>query len=246
MMSLVAFPPPAGPRRQRHPAVTITVIGDLYKLRGARPGAGPDGQRLATSAVIGPLAADHRRQPLLAWIFWINIPVGLVTIVGSPSPAGDDRAGQARIDYLGAALLLRGGRLAARRPDRDGGGAFRPSPLWGFCASSAAGCSCGRSGGGGADHLDRPLGAPAVATSNAASLLTGMALIGLTTVLPIYVQGVLGRSPIVAGFTLTMLIVGWPLAVMLTGAASIRTFGIRRTLRFGSMLFPIGASFLLS
>ncbi|MCE3520249.1 hypothetical protein LXJ58_36440, partial [Escherichia coli] len=38
-----------------------------------------------------------------------------------------------------------------------------------------------------------------VATSNIATLLAGMALIGLTTVLPIYVQGVLGRSPLVAG-----------------------------------------------
>jgi MFS family permease len=71
-----------------------------------------------------------------------------------------------------------------------------------------------------------------------------MTLIGLTTILPIYVQGVLGRSPIVAGFTLTMLIVGWPLAVMMTGRL-FRTFGIGRTLRFGSVLFPIGAVFLL-
>ncbi|MDA4630959.1 MFS transporter, partial [Escherichia coli] len=83
-----------------------------------------------------------------------------------------------------------------------------------------------------------------VATSNIATLLAGMALIGLTTVLPIYVQGVLGRSPLVAGFTLTMLIVGWPLAVMLS-IRLFRAFGIRRTLRAGSLMFPIGASFLL-
>ena len=31
-----------------------------------------------------------------------------------------------------------------------------------------------------------------------------MALIGITTFLPMFVQGVLGRSPVVAGLTLTM------------------------------------------
>lgn len=83
-----------------------------------------------------------------------------------------------------------------------------------------------------------------IATSNIATLLAGMALIGLTTILPIYVQGVLGRSPLVAGFTLTMLIVGWPLAVMLS-SRFFRAFGIRTTLRVGSLMFPVGASFLL-
>jgi hypothetical protein len=42
-----------------------------------------------------------------------------------------------------------------------------------------------------------------IATSNTATLLAGMVLTGLTTILPIYVQGVLGRTPIEAGVTLT-------------------------------------------
>jgi MFS family permease len=83
-----------------------------------------------------------------------------------------------------------------------------------------------------------------IATSNIATLLAGMALIGLTTVLPIYVQGVLGGSPLVGGFTLSALIIGWPLSVMASGRL-YRTFGIRRTLRGGCVLFPVGAVFLL-
>ncbi|MGO7374204.1 MFS transporter, partial [Rhizobium ruizarguesonis] len=69
-----------------------------------------------------------------------------------------------------------------------------------------------------------------IATSNAATLLAGIVLIGLSTILPIYVQGVLGRSPVVAGFTLTMRVGGWPLAVILSGRF-YKAFGIRRTLR---------------
>jgi MFS family permease len=83
-----------------------------------------------------------------------------------------------------------------------------------------------------------------IATSNTATLLAGMALIGLTTILPIYVQGVLGRTPIEAGLTLTTLVFGWPLAVMLSGRL-YRIFGIRTTARVGSFIFPLGALFLL-
>jgi Na+/melibiose symporter-like transporter len=83
-----------------------------------------------------------------------------------------------------------------------------------------------------------------IASSNCASLLAGMALIGLTTILPLYVQGVLGRSPLIAGFTLTMLVVGWPCAATLS-TRFFAIFGIRATLRGGSLLFPLGAALLL-
>jgi predicted MFS family arabinose efflux permease len=83
-----------------------------------------------------------------------------------------------------------------------------------------------------------------VASCNMATLLAGMTLIGLTTVLPLYVQGVLGRSPVVAGFTLTALVVGWPLAVSLSGRF-FRRFSIRNSLRGGGLLFPLGATLLL-
>ena len=41
-----------------------------------------------------------------------------------------------------------------------------------------------------------------IATANAATLLSGMTMIGLTAFLPMYVQGVLRQTPLVAGFTL--------------------------------------------
>ena len=38
-----------------------------------------------------------------------------------------------------------------------------------------------------------------------------MAMIGLTTFLPMYVQVVMGRSPLIAGFMLTAMVLGWPI-----------------------------------
>jgi MFS family permease len=83
-----------------------------------------------------------------------------------------------------------------------------------------------------------------VAAGNAATLLASMGLIGLTTILPLYVQGVLGRSPLVAGFTLTALAVGWPLAATLS-ARFFRRLGLRGTLRLGGIILPVGAAGLL-
>jgi MFS family permease len=83
-----------------------------------------------------------------------------------------------------------------------------------------------------------------ITTSNAATLLAGMALIGLTTILPMYMQGVLGSSPIEAGLILTTLLFGWPLAVLMSGRL-YKTLGIRQTAQTGSLFFPLGAIFLL-
>jgi predicted MFS family arabinose efflux permease len=80
----------------------------------------------------------------------------------------------------------------------------------------------------------------AIATTNAATLFSGMAVIGLTTFLPMYVQAVMGRSPLEAGFMLTAMVLGWPIAATL-GARNFARFGLRRILVFGAALLPAGA-----
>ena len=83
-----------------------------------------------------------------------------------------------------------------------------------------------------------------MASANSTVLVAGMMLIGITSFLPMYVQGVMGRSAIVAGFTLTIMSVGWPLG----SALSSRFFGrlgTDGTARFGGVLLVIGAAFFL-
>ena len=79
-----------------------------------------------------------------------------------------------------------------------------------------------------------------IATANAATLLSGMTIIGLTTFLPMYVQGVLGQSAIVAGFALTMVVLGWPIGATLA-ARNFQRFGLRGALLMGAVLMPLGA-----
>ncbi|HXZ07150.1 MAG TPA: MFS transporter, partial [Paraburkholderia sp.] len=84
----------------------------------------------------------------------------------------------------------------------------------------------------------------AIAACNGATVLSGMILMGATTFLPMYVQGVLHRSPLVAGLALTMMMVGWPAGATLA-AKTFHRIGLRPILVGGSAFIPIGAVLLL-
>ena len=246
MSSLIAFRLLQGVGAGAIQPVTMTVVGDLYRLEERAKVQGVLASVWAISAVTGPLAGGLIVDSFSwGWIFWINLPLGLLTIAGfvlflheSVEPR------QVKIDYLGT-LLFSVAIISLLIMLTETGAGFG-----GIVGLAVVFCIAGAFFIAQERRAPEPIISLAlwsqrlIATSNIATLLAGMALIGLTTVLPIYVQGVLGRSPLVAGFTLTMLIVGWPLAVMLSSRL-YRAFGIRSTLRTGSLMFPVGAAFLL-
>ncbi|HEX7066187.1 MAG TPA: MFS transporter, partial [Bacillales bacterium] len=80
--------------------------------------------------------------------------------------------------------------------------------------------------------------------ANAATLTSGAIMIGLSSFLPTYVQGIMGYSAIVAGFTLTAMSIGWPLASTLAGFLILKT-GPRTTAMCGGISMVIGAVFFV-
>ncbi|MBY5347402.1 MDR family MFS transporter [Rhizobium leguminosarum] len=246
MMSLVLFRLLQGLGAGAIQPVTMTIIGDLFKLEERGRVQGAMATVWATSAVVGPLAGGIIVDNISwAWIFWINLPIGIISIIAFMIFLKEDVAHkQAKIDYLGAALFsISIVALLIMLTETDGSAWVLISLFAVFVVTGVLFLAQEKRAP--EPIISIPLWSRRlIATSNAATLLAGMALIGLSTILPIYVQGVLGRSPIVAGFTLTMLVVGWPLAVMLS-SRFYRAFGIRRTLRVGSLMFPFGACFLL-
>jgi len=68
-------------------------------------------------------------------------------------------------------------------------------------------------------------------------------LIGLTSFIPLYAQGVLHTSALVAGFALAALTLGWPLAASMAGRIYLR-IGFRRTALIGAVVIMIGAGLL--
>ena len=79
-----------------------------------------------------------------------------------------------------------------------------------------------------------------IAAVNASSLFAGMVIIGLTTFLPVFVQGVMQRPPLVAGFALSAMVLGWPIGATLSPRIWARV-GVRALVRGGSALIPLGA-----
>src|SRR6185437_12125731 len=199
--------------------ITVTIIGDLYKIEERGRAQGMMGGVWAVSGIVGPLAGglivDHFSW---AWIFWLNVPLGIASIIGLTLFLHEAvETHRAKIDYAGVLLFsISVGSLLALLTEASAA-PWLLLPLGAVCVATGAMFLTHER------RTTEPIvsielwGRRLIATSNVASLLAGMVLIGLTTVLPIYVQGVLGRSPVTAGSTVAALIIGWPLAVMLSG-----------------------------
>ncbi len=244
MPALIAFRLVQGLGAGAIQPVSITVIGDLYPAHERGRVQGWLASVWGVSSIIGPLAGGliigHASW---AWVFWINVPIGIAAAAGF-------------------ALFLRESVSAhGRSVDAVGAGLFAVAVAALMVALTEAGADHGRSAmlsaatfvAAGALFIvqERRARDPmvafglwahrAIAATNAATLFSGMAVIGLTTFLPMYVQAVMGRSPLVAGFTLTAMVLGWPIAATL-GARNFARFGLRPVLVAGAALLPVGAA----
>ena len=107
MPSLVAFRLLQGAGAGAIQPVGITVVGDLYSVQERGKIQGYLASVWGVSSVLGPLAGGLIVQHLSwAWIFWINVPVGLVAAGGFVAFLHEDVApARHSIDVAGAALF---------------------------------------------------------------------------------------------------------------------------------------------
>lgn len=73
------------------------------------------------------------------------------------------------------------------------------------------------------------------------SLTTGVMLIGISSFLPAFVQAVMGQTPIIAGFTLTAMSIGWPIASTISGRLLFK-IGFRTTSVIGGAALIAGSA----
>jgi len=223
---------------------TLTIIADLYPARERGRVQGWLASVWAVSALAGPMAgALIIQQASWSWIFWLNVPVGLLAGLGFVIFLRFDAPRvRASIDYAGAGLFtLAVTCLMVALTDTATASPGRlAASVGGLCLFSALFVLQER-------HAADPMVSFSlwrrrpVAAANGAAAVTGMALMGATTFLPMFVQGVLHRTPVVAGLTLTMVMVGWPAGATLA-ARLFPKIGLRPTLLAGGTLVPLGAS----
>jgi MFS family permease len=222
----------------------MTIVGDLYSPHERAKIQGWLASVWAVSAVLGPLAGGLIIQHFSwAWIFWMNLPIGALAAAGFWAYLHEKRArGRGRIDHLSAAFFTVA--IAAIMADltalsTSGELEIGLTTLVALVAIVLFVLQERRS--------PEPMisldlwGRRPIAAANAASLLAGMVMIGLTTFLPVFVQGVMKQSPLIAGFALSAMVLGWPIGATVGVRAGLKRFGVRAVLRVGGVLIPLGS-----
>jgi len=223
--------------------ICFTIVGDLYSVQERGKIQGYLASVWGISSVLGPLAGGLIIQHLSwAWIFWINLPIGFVASAGFILFLHESVAREKQsVDTVGAALFtVAVASFMATLTEAGASDRVFASVAAGVCAVSTI-LFVIQERRARDPMMNFGLWARRpIAMANAATLLSGMAVIGLTTFLPMYVQGVLNQSALVAGFTLTVMVLGWPIGATLA-ARNFSRFGLRATMLFGAALLPVGA-----
>ena len=229
-------------------ATTMAVIADLYsplergRVQGAVAGV------FGIASVVGPTAGGWITDvSTWRWIFLINVPVGVIAfaaILVLMPWTRLPRAGEARLDVLGAVLLSLavvpfllamvwgGERYEWLGPETLGLIAFAAVALAAFVAVEA--------------RAAEPL-VPlflfrnrVFAVSAVLLLLTGGGMFGAFTLIPLYLQGVLGESARVSGTLMTPMMLAVPISAAFAGQVMSRTGRYKYLLIVGIAVMTAG------
>ena len=221
--------------------IGMTVIGDLYSVEERAKVQGYVASVWAASAVLGPtlggLFSDYASW---RWIFFVNVPLGVLAILGllRHFPEQVTRRPQ-RLDVPGAVLLTIGCSLLILGLLEGGTAwAWLSTPSYAVLGSALVVLV-------GFALVERRAQEPVLppwvfrrrilVAGNVAALGVGALLIGLTTYVPTWVQGVLGTGAVEAGLALAALTLGWPIAASQCGRLYLR-IGFRDTALIGMTL----------
>jgi EmrB/QacA subfamily drug resistance transporter len=215
MNMLIAFRTLQGLGAGAMQPVSLTIIGDIYSLEQRAKVQGAFSAVWGLAGLVGPLAGGLIVKYLSwHWVFFINVPVGLgaAALLVAFFHEQVQRKPQ-QLDFAGAALLA--GWVVALLIGVQGiGRNLLALPV--AAVLLAAFIAVERKA---ADPVI-PMSIfrrPAIAISSSAGALFSAAMFGATTYVPLYVQGVLGGSPTLAGGMITPMIVGWPVASVFAG-----------------------------
>jgi EmrB/QacA subfamily drug resistance transporter len=250
MGALIAFRAVQGLGAGAVQPMSLTIVGDLYSLKERAKVQGYIASVWALSSVVGPtLGGVFSEYASWRWIFFVNIPLCLIAAatIGLRFHEQVQRR-PPRIDYAGASVLTVALTLLILGL-LEGGQAW----AWGSPQSIAV-------LGAGAVLLvafvliERRAADPVVPlrllrrrlllATNVVAACVGAVLLGLTSYVPTFVQDVLGTGPLVAGFALAALSLGWPLSASQSGRLYLR-IGFRATALIGAAIVVLGSPLLL-
>ncbi|MGX7677736.1 MDR family MFS transporter [Jatrophihabitans sp. DSM 45814] len=229
--------------------ISMTIVGDLYSLQERAKVQGYLASVWGVSSVVGPtLGGVFSEYISWRWIFFVNIPLCiLATVMLVRNFSERVERGNPRIDYRGAALLTTGCTLLIL-------GVLEGGQSWAWLSVPGLGILIA-----GAvlifafvmveKRVPEPIlplwvfSRRLLVTSSLVSAAVGATVLGLTSYIPTFVQDVLGTGPVVAGFALATLTLGWPVAASQAGKLYLR-IGFRQCALVGCVFAIIGTGLL--
>lgn len=207
------------------------AIADVVPARDRGKYMGIMGAVFAVSSVAGPLLGGWLTEgPGWRWVFWINVPLGLLAVVAAalflklPKP---ERTGRLSIDYLGMALVA-AATTTIVLVCTWGGGTYAwnsPQIMWLIIAAVALAIAF--------VFVEFRATDPVIPMSffkdrnftlaTIAALLIGIAMFGVVSYMPTYIQMATGVDATVAGLLMIPMMGGLLVASIGSGVAVSRT-----------------------
>lgn len=226
--------------------MTFTIIGDIYSIEERAKTQGLLSSVWGISSLVGPLLGGYVVDYLSwRWVFVFNLPFGLLAMVFIARYLKEEKVRRkAQIDVAGVLLFAAGMGALLFGLSTGGQNLEWTSPLLIATLSVAVILLVlfffvERR----APEPMLPLGLFSnrnIAVSTGANLLVSTLIIGLSTYVPLWVQGVSGKSAAISGLLLAPMSVGWMFG-SIAGGRMILKAGSRRTAMLGLIMIAAGA-----
>ncbi|HVA14624.1 MAG TPA: MDR family MFS transporter [Stellaceae bacterium] len=248
MLALVIFRIVQGVGAGAVQPINQTLIGDLYPPAMRAKMAGFFSSIWGIAAIIGPvLGAFVISEAAWNWIFWITVPIGVVAFL-LLALALHERIERRphRIDYLGAAMMALGIGLVMYAFIQASSLGFANFLLLIIAASAILALFLFHERRAAEPILPLTLWRNRVLICASVGCFgVGCVVMASTTFLPAYIQGVMGRSPIVAGYALAVTSVTWIAGSWAGGQIMLRG-SYRAATAIGGIFLVIGAAMLIA
>jgi len=230
--------------------IVTTLAGDLYTLEERARIQGYISSVWGIASVVGPaIGGFFAEYASWRWIFYVNVPIGVAALVAIVTSLHEPQLARARprLDVAGSALLVGGIGLVILGLLQGGvHWAWVSTPSIGvFAVAAVLLAAFAVNEARVAEPMLPPwvFGRRVLLGAALGSGAVGILSIGLTTFVPTFAQGVLGAGPVVAGFVLAGMTIGWPLASSQSGRLYLR-FGFRDTALLGAAICVAGGVLL--